>query len=492
MNAFSLSSSTTLNNLNSEITSEPFVTVTHRRRLIKERRQDNNTRSSRLLSSSNTSDKRHFQPTVPTQNGLIRPTIRNDLSNIKSFVSTTTTKEENTNRISSSPPLMVSSQPIPQTTVLPSSSSSVSNHLNEPSLSRLSTHSSSSSLSSLLKRQSKPPPVVFLNKSIDIELDDVSFGFDVENPIIDKLSTDNSSPILSEKENEIEESTRSSTQTNDSFNNSKSSRRSYQQQRSNRGLSFYSGSDIRPHYHHRNYLSHTPVSQSPYIDPLLLLQYNQQRFAASYSQQLAYINLLRTQYLSTQSPYILIPTTYATTTNDIEHSGKTRENENIPTSEQIQEPLFVYTPIPTQTSSIYLHPTKKSYYELEQLQQTTIPTIYSAPYFYPTQPQHVISSQTAYFQPVSSPTLLTDSTSQYDRTDDEEDNNHEKSLRLHHQTSQQSSSQIMSNALQLVYSQEKKRTQIDHFNLDELTAYLAIKWADTVNCFREGNISNYT
>ncbi|CAF3761458.1 unnamed protein product [Rotaria sp. Silwood1] len=530
IDSFSLSS-TTINNLNSEIMSEPFVTVTHRRRFTKERRQDNNLllsssslRSSRLPLSSNINDKRRFQSSTLTQNGILRPTIRNSLSNIKPFISTTTTtitKEENINRISSSPP--PSSQTISQISVQPittsssplqppppppsSSSSSVSNHVIEQSSPRLSSHSSSSSLPSLIKRQSKPPPVVFLNKSIDIELNDVSFGFDVENSISDKPETPIQSPIPIEKEIENESNILSSLQINDSSINSKSSsRRSYQQQqRNNRGLLFYSGSDIRPQQQqqqqqqHRNY-----SSQSSYVDPLLLLQYNQQRCAANYSQQLAYMNLLRTQYLSSQSQYVLIPTTYptpppppTTTTNDIEQDEKNPDEEINQTSEQIQEPLLVYATIPTQTGPIYIQPTKKSYYDVEQLQQTSMSTIYPTQYFYSTQTQHIIPSHTAYFQPISSPSLLIDTKSQQDNTEDDDDDNnnnnndndYEKSTRLFHQTQQQqSSSHIMSNALQLVYSQERRNVQTDRFNLDQLTAYLAMKWTDTINHYEQGEI----
>ncbi|CAF4617271.1 unnamed protein product, partial [Rotaria socialis] len=376
----SLSSPTILNNSNSEIISEPFVTVTHRRRIIKERRQDNNSlissRSSRLPISSNTNDKRRFQPS--TQNGIARPNIRNSLSNIKPFISTTT-KEENKIVNSSSPPL--SSQAVSQTSVQPLTStqpptSSVSNHVTEQSSPRLSSHSSSSSLPS-------------------------------------------------------------------------------------------------------NY-----PSQSSYIDPLLLLQYNQQRYAANYSQQLAYMNLLRTQYLPSQSQYVLIPTTYAATAapSDTNQDETTLEDEPNQTSEQTQEPLLVYA---TQAGPVYLQPTKKPYYDLEQLQASTV---YPSQYFYSPQTQHMIPPPTAYFQPIPSSSLLIDAKSQHDDTDEEEDNNYEKSTSLFHQAQkqQQSSSHIMSNALQLVYSQEKRNAQTDCFNLDQLTAYLAMKWTDNMNHYEQG------
>ncbi|CAF0874316.1 unnamed protein product [Adineta steineri] len=499
--SFSLSS-TTLNNSNSEIISEPFVTVTHRRRLTKERRQDSNPSSSSrtshfpLSSSSshnnnnNNNDKRRFQQSSSIQNENVRSTIRNGPLNTQPYVNTATKEEKidspsqtvsQTSVLQSPPPSQPPALPVPPT-------SSISNNSTEQRSPRLSSQSSSSSLSSLLKRQSKPPPVVFLNKSVDVELNDVSFGFDVDNPIIDDkpLTPTLSSPPpppSTEKEPEI----LSSTQSNDFLINSKSSssRRSYQsqqqQQRGNRGPFFYSGPDIRTH-NHRNYPSQTPVTQPSYIDPVLLQQYNQQRLA-NYSQQLAYMNLFRTQYMHSQQPYILIPTTY-TATNDNDQDEKILDDETISTSEHIQEPLLVYTPIPTQLGPIYLQQTKKLSNDLEQ--QMPIPTIYPQQYYYPPQTSHP-----AYFQPISSPTLILDTKFQQDGSDDEQeeqDNNYEKSTRLFHQTRQQSSSHIMSNALQLVYSQERRNAQTDHFNLDQLTAYLAMKWTDTIDHYEQGNI----
>jgi hypothetical protein len=385
--------------------------------------------------------------------------------NIKPFVSTTT-KEENTNLTSPPPPPPphppLPSTPLSQTSVL--QPTSISNNLPEQSSPRLSSHSSSSSLSSLLKRQSKAPPVVFLNKSIDIELNDVSFGFDLENPpISDKSPT--SPPVPPPPQQPLESSIEKelNPSSNDLLTNSKSSfsRRSYQQQRNSRGPLFYSGSDIRPH-HHRNY-----PSQSSYIDPLVLLQY-QQRY-----QQLAYMNLLRTQYLSSQSQYVLIPT-------------QTNQDEKNSNDESIQEPLLVYTTIPSQTQPIY--------YQQQQQQATKKSfeqsSIYPSQYFYPTHP--------AYFQPIPS-SLLIDNKSQHDETDndeeeeeEEEDHDYEKSTKLFQQTRQQSSSHIMSNALQLVYSQEKRNAQTDRFNLDQLTAYLAMKWTDTIDHYEQGKISCQT
>jgi hypothetical protein len=67
-----------------------------------------------------------------------------------------------------------------------------------------------------------------------------------------------------------------------------------------------------------------------------------------------------------------------------------------------------------------------------------------------------------------------------------EDHDYEKSTKSYLQTRQQSSSDIMSNALQLVYSQQRRNAQTDRFNLDDLTAYLAMKWTDTVDHYEQG------
>jgi hypothetical protein len=146
------------------------------------------------------------------------------------------------------------------------------------------------------------------------------------------------------------------------------------------------------------------------------------------------MNLLRSQYLSSQSQYVFIPTKSTYETNQDE------KNLNDETSEQIQEPLLVYTTIPTQLGPVYLPPIKKLSNDLEQQS-----TIYPSQYYYPTQVSHMIPSHTAYFQPISSPSLLMDRKSQQNGTDDEdeddeeeEDNDYEKSTRLFHQTRQQS------------------------------------------------------
>ncbi|CAF3505310.1 unnamed protein product [Rotaria sp. Silwood1] len=499
IDSYSLSSTIT-NNLNSEIISEPFVTVKNRRRLIKERRQVNNflTHTTHFLppsTSSKTHDKRRISST--NKNSIIRPIVRNNLSNTK-LNSSSITKEETNNRISSKP---IRSAP-PPTSDEPLPSSSIVNSTNEQTIEkqqispRLSSHSSSSSLSSLLKRQTKPPPVIFLNKSIDIELNDVSFGFELDSTTLTKSSDDTninnqpSTTTVTTTEPEIDISYTSTSpsmqpiQFNDVLNDSSTQKSSRKfSQRNNRSPQFYSGSDIRPHQQ-RSY-----PSQSPYIDPLLLLQYNQSRFA-NYSQYLAYMNLLRTHYVPPQSQYVFLPTTYTTaattiptTTNESDHD----ETTNSTTSEQIQEPLFVYT---TPTGQYYFHPstTKKSSIDTEQ-QSNSIPTVYTptiypSHYFYPSHTQHIIPSPTPYFQPISS--SLVDIKSEQNNIDTDDDDYNNSSILYHQIRQQSSSSDIMSNALQLVYSQQRRNAQTDRFNLDDLTAYLAMKWTDTVDHYEQG------
>jgi hypothetical protein len=486
--------------LNSEIISEPFVTVTHRRRPVKERRQDNysSSRSARFpppsSSSSTTNDKRRIPSTA--QNGIIRPTTtRNILSNTKPIKSPVI-KEEKTN---SRPPESTRSPSSPSvepssTTVNPINEQILEKQQSSP---RLSSHSSSSSLSSLLKRTPKPPPVVFLNKSIDIELNDVSFGFDLDSTTLSK-SPDDINAKLATTESDIDMTNTSIHPSNEpvqpneistDYTTQKFPRRF--QQRNNRGPQFYSGSDIRPH-HHRNYPSQS-IPQSSYIDPLFLLQYNQ-RFA-NYPQQFAYMNVLRTPYISPQSQYVFTPTAYPTTTATTTNETETDDDTNQTSSDQIQEPLYVYT---APTGQLYFHPstTKKPFTDSEQQQQqtaamptvyTTTPTIYPSHYFYPSQAPHLIPSHPAYFQPISSPSLLIETKSEQNNTDDVDiDDNYENPNKLYQQTRQQSSADIMSNALQLVYSQQRRNAQTDRFNLDDLTAYLAMKWTDSVDHYEQG------
>jgi hypothetical protein len=200
-----------------------------------------------------------------------------------------------------------------------------------------------------------------------------------------------------------------------------------------------------------------------------------------------------------QSQYVFTPTTYQTTTTTATNETEPNDDEtNQTSSEQIQEPLYVYT---TPTGQIYIHPsqTKKPYTDSEQQQQqqppiptvyTTTPTIYPSHYFYPSQAQHLIPPHTAYFQPISSPSLLIDTKSEQTNHDDvDTEDNYENSSKVYQQTRQQPSSDIMSNALQLVYSQQRRNAQTDRFNLDDLTAYLAMKWTDSVDHYEQGIVN---
>ncbi|CAF1048006.1 unnamed protein product [Adineta ricciae] len=485
----SLSLSTAaLNNSINEIASEPFVTVTHRRRLTKERRQDSNPSSSSSsrtshLPSSSTNDKRRFMPQTTLQNGTARSKMRvNGPSNVKSSNSPSTIEET----APSAPQSVFQTSTVP-----PASSSAISNNVADQLSPRLSSHSSSSSITSSLKRPSKPPPVVFFNKSEDVQLNGVSFGFDIENPLVDKFVTETlssssslpptpSSAPLSAVDKEQE--TPSSTPPIDP--KTSSSRRSYQQQRSNRGQVFNSGSDFHSHQHNnQNYPSQTtPLTQSSYVDPLLFLQYNQQRLISNYSQPFPYMSMARPPYISSQTQYYIIPTGYTTsTTNDAttatgqdENTSNDDDNETAQSSEHAQAPLLFYTAI---SAPMYLQPMKKGPSDLEQ--PVPIPPMYAPPYYYPTQTPHA-----AYFQPITPASLLIESKSQQDDSDNED--GYESSTRLFHQSRQQSSSHIMSNALQLVYSQERRNAPTDRFNLDQLTAYLAMKWTDAVGHYEQG------
>lgn len=406
---------------------------------------------------SNVNEKRRMTSTG--QNNHARSIPLN-----KSITSPVTKEEQDQNN-----------HPVPSQSIPPSTlTSSVVNPITEPISEkaqvspRLSSHSSSSSLSSLLKRQGKPPPVVFLNKSIDVELNDVSFGFDLDLPISDdNQKSATIEPVIDNPVESLASPLNESTQSNE-MSTDKSERR--QPQRTTRAPQFYFGSDIR-HQHHRNYPTQQAMSQS-YID--FLLQYNQQRLA-NYSQQIAYMNLVRAPYYPPQSQYVYVPTAYpppATTTNESESN-----EENNPTSTE-QVPLVYATP----TGQIYYQPTmtKKSPGGPESIVtpiSTVYPTAYPSQYFYPSQIQQIVPSPNAYFQPISSTTLVTER-----KDEDDLDNSNNSD----HRTRQQSSADIMSNALHLVYSQQRRNAQTDHFNLDDLSAYLAMKWTDAVDHYMQG------
>ena len=426
--------------------------------------------------SSNSSDKRRIPSTQ--QNGMGRPTISTKSEQPSSII-----KEENHQPENPRPPPPPPAESMPPSTttsnINPITDQSLEKHQSSP---RLSSHSSSSSLSSLLKRQAKPPAVVFLNKSIDFELKDVSFGFDLDSATLDPISTDlDDKPSTIEQEPENVLNTSMSSSNEPSQSNDPSSQKAFRKfpQRNPRGPQFYSGSDIRPQQH-RTYPT-APIPQSSYIDPLLLLQYHQQRLLnypqarfTNYPQHLTYMNLLPPQYLPTQSQYMY--PTYST------NESEAGEEPNQTATDQVQ---VVYA---TPTGQLYFSSatTKKPYSESEPV-VTPISTGYPTPYFYPQQVQHIIPNHPPYFQPISSIPLVIDTKSEpteIDEVDLEDD--YENSRKFSQPKRQQSSADIMSNALQLVYSQQRRNAQTDRFNLDDLTAYLAMKWTDAVDHYAQG------
>ena len=434
-------------------------------------------------SSSSANDKRFIS--LMSQNKTAHSIVRKNLSSNKS-ISSSIDKDETKNLI---PSEHVYPSFLPTEEISSSAANTNSNHEQPIAKQQLSSHSSSSSLSSLLKRQSKPPPVVFLNKSIDIELNDVSFGFDLDSITLSKASDDDNNNINNNDQSPLttielnidttEPSTSPSARTMQSNNLSTDSAEMFPQ-RSNRSPQFYSGSDIRP-YQQRNFPSH-PMSQlSPYIDPFLLFQYNQQRLA-NYPQHMTYMSSPRPHYMPSQSQYVFLPTIYTTTkTNDTDSIDQTSSDQN-------QESLFVHT---TQTGQLYFQPStiKKSSTDDEQ-QPNSIPTIYATPNIYPSHciylsaAHHLIPSHTAYFQPIPSSSFFIGCKSEENDLDIIDD--YITSTDLYHEKRRQSSSDIMSNALQLVYSQQRRNAQTDRFNLDDLTAYLALKWTDTVDHYEQG------
>lgn len=229
------------------------------------------------------------------------------------------------------------------------------------------------------------------------------------------------------------------------------------------------------------------------MDPLLILQYNQQRLAA---QQLAYMNMMRAQYLTQQPQYVLVPTTYPLATSNDDHPD---EKSAVDETNPPQESYVVYATIPTSTGQIYFHPitttTKRSYADLEQ-SLGPAPSVYSSQFYYPNC-EHLIPSPTAYFQPI--PSWGNENKSQLDESDreelddDDDEDQYERSTRLFHQSRQQASSHIMSKALQLVYSQERRQTTAtkDAFNLEQVTAYLAMRWTETIDRYDQGRSRLY-
>ena len=485
--------------MNSNIALDPFVTVKNRRRLIKERRQDSNpiptttTRFSGNSSNMNNHDRRRY-PSIPKQE-ISRSSPRNSSIQMKTQT-TSPTKEDSSN----SNPIQ---EPVPEKT---------------QSSPHLSSHSSTSSLTSLSKRQSKPPPVVFLNKSINVELDDVSFGFDIDSITVTRSSDEinpNSSQILNENKNDLDITDTSTSSTpvtttpklpvsSDGITMTQPIENSNERTvplRTTRDPQFYSGPDIRPH--HRTYPTVSMSTGSNYIDPLLLFQYNQARYPTYPS--LAYMNLLRTQYLPSQAPYVILPSNaYPTASNakiDSDVGEKSPEDVNIISStDPVQEPLLVYTALPNSSGQVYYnssiskHPLvelKSSVPSMSNIYPTS-PAVYPAPVFYPRVPQQpmpgqIFPSPAAYFQPIPSSSLFVET--RIDQQDIDHTNHqytNANKIRSNDEQLPSTSSDIMSSALQLVYSQQRRNAQTDRFNLDDLTAYLAMKWTETVDHYDQG------
>ena len=431
-------------------------------------------------SAFNNNDKRRISST--SQHDPLRSSPRNSLSNIKPTV-TSMTKEKS--------PVPTPLEPVFPAVPIPAEK--------VPSPPRLSSHSSSSSLASLLKRQTKLPPVVFLNKSVHVELNDVSFGFDID-PITEKISSD---PVASPADKEplvtnpstppLTEAVQLDEVVLTDFVAANVHERTFQQ-RHTRDPRFYSGSDIRPP--HRAYAS-VPMSSAPFMDPLLL-QYNQQRFP-NYSQPLSYMNLLRTPYLPSQAQYLLVPTSYPSAApNEMDSDEKSLDDQISQPAQQVQEPLLVYTNIPNQSGPMYFHPSaanKSFYVDPKQGSPAAVSNMYSSamamyppPMFYPRPAQHLYPSSAAYFQPISSPSLFVDT-----KLDERQNIDPAETSGKYGQTTDtlpSASSDIMSSALQLVYSQQRRNAQTDRFNLDDLTAYLAMKWTETVDHYEQGRISS--
>ena len=411
-------------NANNETTAEPFMTVKNRRRPLKERRPDSQPFG---FSSPLANDKRRFSSTSQVENRS--SSTRNHLSNATSMISSSA-KEESDEIIAFEPVTLPPLSPPSLSHPHPCESSSEK----QPLSPRISSHSSSSSLSSLLKRQSKPPPVVFLNKTMNIELGDVSFG-DID-PRVLNPSADITAQVVTSPPPPADQLVADPTLPKFFRNSHGRVFQQQQQPRPNRAPQFYSGTDIRPQH------------RASFTDPHLLLQYNQQRFL-NYPQQVAYMNYLRAPYMSAQPQYVLMPAPpYPTpSNNDTDQEQKT--------SEQAQA-----TPFPP----IY----------------STVPSMYPAPMYYANQQshqQHLFPSPTTYFQPIATPSLLTVDT----KLETQAENHHDKAYRQ-----PSASSDIMSSALKLVYSQERRNALTDRFNLDDLTGYLTSKWTDTVDRYEQG------
>jgi hypothetical protein len=486
-----------VSSVNSVIISEPFVTVKHRRRSMKERRQE--TYHTQSLTNrfpvnqlSNSNEKRRFASTSD-QHETKHSSVRTNVSTYKPNPSCVTKEELYSNDEKNFKPLEIISSQLP-TVLTQSQTGSIEQVQASP---RLSSHSSTSSLSSLLKRPSKVPPVVFLNKSGNIELNDVSFGFDIDSFPICQPSNETMSHSSSMSTIE-KESNKEHAQTSSSVEHQSSEDMSTVILPSNslEHPQFYSGSDIRPHQ--RTYASQAMSAASSYVDPVLLLQYNQQQYA-NYPQHLSCMHFPSPQYLSSQPQYVFVPNPYSNMSNHEDTSNrKSFDEQTVRSSDHVQESSMIYTTVPNDSNHMYIHPTttKSSFIDTKQPylsnsnMYTTASAMYPSAMFY-SRPSHVHPSMfppsTAYFQPISS------SSSLVDVKPDEHDIHHDNyqqdtTVQSYHSTGQlpSTSSDIMSNALQLVYSQQRRNAQTDRFNLDDLTAYLAMKWTETVDHYEQG------
>jgi len=515
-----LSSTTKLTNqLNSVTLSEPFVTVKNRRRSMKERRIETtptsyvNTAATQPTRFPLNNDKRRFVST--TENETKRLSSRNSLPNMKSnlptgqnVVTSTATAVASATPPLPPPPQTVAAAAAVTTTTTTTTNPPVDSLIEKPQSSpRLSSQSSTSSLSSLLKRTSKAPAVVFLNKSANIELNDVSFGFDID-PISSDFSITNQTRRETDETNDSHSSTQNeSNQQENSLAEQIPTEHSttptivtappIAPQRNTRDPQFYSGSDIRPH--HRPYHPTQTIPTTPYIDPLLLLQYNQQRFP-NYPSPLTYMNILRAPYLHSQPQYVFLPSSYPPVIpNESETDVKTTDEtttsppitSNRTSNESIPEASLTYSSVPNESTTMFYPSTGNVQGNVPPPPPLSSIYPHTSAMFYPrlTQnPPTIFPPPTAYFQPISSPSLYVE-TKLDERAIEQDNHSYENSRQTYHSKDQlpSTSSDIMSNALQLVYSQQRRNAQTDRFNLDDLTAYLALKWTETVDHYEQGD-----
>lgn len=407
------------NSLNENVV-EPFFTVVHRRRSTKDRRNEQNS---------------------------TRPTTNNVDKRKAKIVFNSTTRN---NSISSKNDFQPSNNDQKDKTKFEPNSSSVGS----------------------TKNNGKTAPVVFLNKSAEVQLNDVSFGFDLENSN-ESTSVDRSFVSKTRQENLFFSQKSESTNENPS----------HQEE-------IHSNNEFRNIHPQEHLFNHQP--NLTHVDPVSLYQFNQQRLAASFSQQPHFLNLVRNPYLTQTAPYLFVPPVYQNESN----KTRTIEQSNDENKPNLQEPLIVYTAIPNSTAGqIYFQPMLNSGKNLNEFEHPPVipqTTMYSQSNFYPSPLfySNFLPNHPAYFQPIPSSSTFK---SQFDETepedfddDDDDDDDLYDSRSKNEVSSSSSSAHIMSNALQLVYSHQKKNTPKDQFNLESLTAHLAMKWTDGINRFEQG------